>query len=266
MSVPASQSDELARRVERERQSNDVDDVLGRSKGLKNRFPHVWRTTERVRMAERALLDDLAGKRVLDYGCGVGDFAVELLARGARVDGIDIAASYVEESRRTAEAGGFPADRYAFHVMDGHALTFADETFDLVIGNGILHHLDCAIALDEIHRVLKPGGRAIFQEPLAGSPLMALFRRATPSARTPDERPFSEADLRQLERNWQVESRYFGMLTAPVAMATSLVLRPWPANPILRLAEAAENLVSRGGPLRSWHQYVLFNLVKPKAA
>ena len=50
--------------------------------------------------------------------------------------------------------------------MQGECLAFADDSFDLVFGNAVLHHLDIATAAREIYSVLKPGGVAIFREPL----------------------------------------------------------------------------------------------------
>jgi ubiquinone/menaquinone biosynthesis C-methylase UbiE len=133
---------DLAERVKREKASNEDDDIIGRAHGLKQRFHHVWRTTERVRSDEQAILSGVENKRVLDYGCGKGDFALKLLERGARVDGIDIAQTYIDECNEAARAAGYEAGSYCFQVMDAHKLTFEDDSFDFVVGNGILHHLN----------------------------------------------------------------------------------------------------------------------------
>ncbi len=106
-------------------------------------------------------------ERVLDFGCGKGDRAVDLLAHGVTVDGIDISESYVAEAAASARASGFPEARFRFVAGDAHALPYADGAFDLVVGEGILHHLELDTALAEVHQVLRPGGRAVFFEPLA---------------------------------------------------------------------------------------------------
>ena len=67
--------------------------------------------------------------------------------------------------------------------------------FDYVFGNGILHHLDLDKAYLEIARVLKPGGKAYFMEPLLGHPLVQVFRWATPGRRTADEKPMDFAAI-----------------------------------------------------------------------
>ena len=69
--------------------------------------------------------------------------------------------------------------------MDAHHLDFPDESFDLVFGRAILHHLDFETAIKEVKRVLKRGGHAAFAEPLGDSPFAKLFRLLTPRAYTP---------------------------------------------------------------------------------
>src|SRR5205807_1094253 len=104
-----------------------------------------------------------------------------------------IAEGQVVEATQRAEAAGL-ADRVDFLVDDAHATTFPDDSFDLIVGVAILHHLDLEVALREIRRVLRPGGRAVFLEPLWHNPLLRLGRRLTPSARTPDEHPLTVQD------------------------------------------------------------------------
>jgi ubiquinone/menaquinone biosynthesis C-methylase UbiE len=137
---------------------------------------------------------DPAGKVVLDYGCGNGDLSFELLERGAkRVVGFDISESLVDEAGLRARQLGV-AGQAEFHVADAHDTGFPDATFDLVVGIAILHHLMLPEALLEIRRVLKPGGRATFVEPLQHNPILRLGRAMTPAGRTPDEHPLTQDD------------------------------------------------------------------------
>lgn len=253
---------EITDRVEREKMSHGEDDVLSRAYALKDRFSHIWSVTDRVRNAENLILSKCQGAKVLDYGCGRGEYSLKLLELGAIVEGIDISQQYIDIAKSACQDKGYGAERFHFQVMDAHRLEFADDTFDYVVGNGILHHLDYPTALSEINRVLKPGGRAIFQEPLAGNPLLAILRFLTPSARTVDERPFRSSDLKAISRDWQVENSYFGLFSAPVACFTSLVFRPWPNNILIKAATKLEEKLIDKKLLESWNQYVLFNLVK----
>jgi SAM-dependent methyltransferase len=74
-------------------------------------------------------------------------------------------------------------------------LPFPDRTFDAVLGKQILHHLDLRVAVPEIARVLRPGGRAVFLEPLIHNPLLEGYRRLTPHLRSPTERALSMDDI-----------------------------------------------------------------------
>ena len=78
-----------------------------------------------------------------------------------------------------------------------------DDSFDLVCGSGILHHLDLPAAMRELARVLRPSGRAVFMEPLGHNPAINAFRNRTPELRTPDEHPLLGKDLKLCRR-------YFG--------------------------------------------------------
>ncbi|MFN3595953.1 MAG: class I SAM-dependent methyltransferase [Rubricoccaceae bacterium] len=259
-------SPDIQARVERERAAHTEHDVLAESVQLKNRFAHIWSYpgVRRLRAALEAAPATPGVARVLDYGCGRGERSLSVLAHGREVDGIDISPVYIAEAETAARAAGYDADRFRFVVGDAHVLPYPDAAFDLVLGEGILHHLDLPTALGEVHRVLRPGGRALFLEPLLDNPLLKLFRSLTPRARTDDERPLSAADLRAIARSgaWRVESAYCGLLAAPAAVATSLALPARPQNDLLRLADRAEQAIARRHVLDAWHQYVLLNLVR----
>ena len=110
--------------------------------------------------ARPAILDlagDVAGRRILDAGCGSGPLFAALRDRGAIVTGIDKSAGMLELARRRL---GDDAD---LQVADlGSPLPFLDDTFDDVTASLVLHYLeDWGPALAELGRVLKPGGRLI---------------------------------------------------------------------------------------------------------
>jgi SAM-dependent methyltransferase len=129
------------------------------------------------------------GKDVLEYGCGVNSYAYLLSQWGARAVGIDISEVAIQRCREA----NIPGAR--FETMNCESLDFPDDSFDLVCGIAILHHLNLASAVSEIARVLRPGGVAIFREPLGHNPAINLFRKLTPNSRTPDEHPLCFGDL-----------------------------------------------------------------------
>jgi len=151
-----------------------------------------------------------AGKEVLDYGCGEGGLTGRLLTWGAcKTIGIDISPGMIERA-----AGVFKDPRACFMVMNGEQMEFADNSFDLVAGTAILHHLDLENSFREIYRVLKPGGEAVFLEPLGHNFLINLFRRLTPGARTPYEHPLKRKDTRLASSIFrEVKSREFVFFT-----------------------------------------------------
>jgi SAM-dependent methyltransferase len=107
-----------------------------------------------------AILDlagDVAGRRVLDAGCGSGPLSAALRDRGASVTGFDSSAGMLELARRRLGSG---AD---LHLADlGSPLPFPDGAFDDVIACLVLHYLrDWTAPLAELRRVLRPGGRLI---------------------------------------------------------------------------------------------------------
>jgi ubiquinone/menaquinone biosynthesis C-methylase UbiE len=183
---------DMADRVDRERVFYDTkSDRFDRLREL------IWRAIgEFNRNEEIADLYDPRGKRVLLYGCGPALGAREFVEAGAsEIVGFDISAAEIEYGQRVAEEGGY-ADRVDLKVADAHHTGLPDQSFDLIMGTAILHHLDVRLALEELRRLLAPNGRAVFLEPLAHNPILRVGRMFTPGARTEDEHPFTVEDWR----------------------------------------------------------------------
>ena len=117
-----------------------------------NLFNRYYERPEMLRLA-----GDVAGRRILDAGCGAGPLSEALRAKGAVVAGLDSSAAMVSLARRRL---GEDAELY---VADLAApLPFADAEFDDVLASLVLHYLeDWAGPLAELRRVLKPGGRLL---------------------------------------------------------------------------------------------------------
>jgi ubiquinone/menaquinone biosynthesis C-methylase UbiE len=101
------------------------------------------------------------GAKVLEVGCGPGRLSILLARHGLRVTGLDLDPEMIELARANADAasnGGTPS----FVVGNVSALSFPDESFDLVVSTLSMHHwADVRAALSEIGRVLRPKGRAL---------------------------------------------------------------------------------------------------------
>lgn len=117
-----------------------------------NLFNAYYERPEMLRLA-----GDVAGRRILDAGCGSGPLSAALRANGSVVTGFDVSAAMVDLARQRL---GEDAD---LHVADLAApLPFGDAEFDDVVASLVLHYLeDWSGALAELRRVLKPGGRLI---------------------------------------------------------------------------------------------------------
>ena len=99
------------------------------------------------------------GLRVLEIGCGMGTDGAQFAKAGADYTGIDLTDAAVELARKRFQVSGLKGE---FRVADAERLDFPDASFDLVYSHGVLHHTpDIESAVREIHRVLKPGGRAM---------------------------------------------------------------------------------------------------------
>ena len=97
---------------------------------------------------------------VLEIGCGTGVVTEYLARSGASITGIDLSPHLLGKALDRKVS-----DRVTFRVGNAEALDFPDSSFDAVVGSSVLHHLDLDRALDEIRRVLRPGGRMAFSEP-----------------------------------------------------------------------------------------------------
>lgn len=122
-------------------------------------------------------MGNLAGKDVLDYGCGMGAESVYLAKLGGRVTAIDISPVGVRLANKRAARHGV-GDRVSAWVMDAVHTEFPDDSFDMVHGLGILHHVGLAAGLAEVHRVLRPGGAGVFLEPLGSNRVVESVKRA----------------------------------------------------------------------------------------
>ena len=142
-------------------------------------------------------LGDVRGARVLDYGCGGGWSSAKLRARGACVTGLDISVTRLSEAQ-----GHLPENshgpRVALLQCAGEGLPFVDDCFDAVFGKQVLHHLELDVAIPEIARVLRPGGKAVFLEPLIHNPFLETYRRLTPHQRSATEKALSMCDLQTI--------------------------------------------------------------------
>jgi SAM-dependent methyltransferase len=148
-------------------------------------------------------------KRVLEVGCGVGIDLARFAAHGAQVTGIDLAPRAVALAQQNFRHKNLDGE---FQVMDGEAMTFANESFDMAYAHGVLQYTaNPRWMVDEIHRVLAPGGTAIFMVYNRHSWLNTLSlvtQVDIEHAHAPVIRKYTDAEVRRLlERFASVRTR-----------------------------------------------------------
>jgi ubiquinone/menaquinone biosynthesis C-methylase UbiE len=224
--------------------------LIGRAIGAFSSYPELRQ------------LYDVRGLDILDYGCGRGYGALRAAENGAkRAFGFDISEAEIDEARRSAEELGL-ADGCTFLVADAHKTPFEDNQFDLVIGDGILHHLEVEKALLEIKRILKPGHAAYFVEPMAHNPFLRLGRALTPSARTDDEHPFTEEDWATCAKVFPNFEHFERELMTIPLMPLNLLLPPRQQTRLAERVHAMDRRLMNRQPKLSKYARLTFLILK----
>jgi ubiquinone/menaquinone biosynthesis C-methylase UbiE len=168
-------------------------------------------------------------KKILDLGCGSGWISLSLGKSGATVYGVDISPARVELARKYAAGSGI-ADSVRFEAMACEDLTYEDDYFDYAIMHAALHHCDIERTVSQLHRVLKPGGKAALIEDYAYHPLMNIYRKLTPSKHTKYEKALDDDDLTAVVSQFSSHSfMYYGLVNILPTSGNVLInkIRPY---------------------------------------
>ena len=202
------------------------------------------------------------GVKVLDFGCGNGENGIYAARCGADVTGIDISPEGVVNANLNAKQAGV-GDHCRFKVMDGENMTFADNTFDLGVEYGVLHHVDLDKAMAELNRVLKPGGEMICVEALRHNPIIHWYRKKTPHLRTQweFEHILGVDDLAIAEKYFhEVEVRFFHL----AVLATVPFRRTRFFKPVRAFFDKIDSLLLRSEKIGKYGWIMIFSMSKPK--
>lgn len=159
------------------------------------------------------------GKALLDFGSGPGDNALRFAKIGYDVSGFDISEGNVAIANHLFNKYQMAG---SFQVSSAEKLPFKEESFDVIAGVDILHHVDIRQSMLECLRVLKKGGSAFFREPLEVDLLdklrnTSLVKMIAPKDKsfehhiTEDERKLNSNDLKIIEEIFpnMITKRYF---------------------------------------------------------
>lgn len=116
--------------------------------------------------------------RVLDLGCGMGKYTLEMAKRGLKMEGLDISPYLLAQFRE------YDGGRYNIPLYECDIIRFPSELtgqYDVVTGFFVLHHVhDLESCFEACYKMLKPGGRVVFLEPNAFNPLYYIQVTFTP--------------------------------------------------------------------------------------
>lgn len=158
-------------------------------------------------------ISPIEGKKILDIGCGCGEAALYFIRSGAFVDAMDISSGALDILRQRAQRFAF-TQRLRIIKSPAEHLPQQSEFYDNVYGYGILHHVDIEKTIREVHRVLKPGGKAVFIEPLSYNPAIKVYRWICRDLRSPMEKPVRYEDISGIRRIFsKCEQKEFQLTT-----------------------------------------------------
>ncbi|MFK8060857.1 MAG: class I SAM-dependent methyltransferase [Polaribacter sp.] len=179
---------------------------LDRTKIKKLRRHAFFYSYKREKKILNKLLKDFNGQDVLEIGSYTWAAWFNEDTKPKSLTCINISEVELENGKQHASEQSFPVNH---HLMDANNLTFEDNSFDIVFGGAILHHLDIEKSIGHIHRVLKPGGKVVFLEPLNMNPLYKLYRKMNPQERTPDEHALVSSDFKIIREKFTFDHYFF---------------------------------------------------------
>jgi SAM-dependent methyltransferase len=201
------------------------------------------------------------GRDVLDYGCGDGERAIALqiqdIARS--ITAIDISDEAIKLAKLGSLKSSGSSSGINFLVKDCELTGFHEESFHLIYGNGIIHHLDTRKSIQEVHRLLKKEGSIIFYEPLGTNPVINLYRYLTPKSRTRDEHPLIMGDFEVIRSYFpNLKLYYYGLFT--------LLFLPLYSNPdrskIFKLAQSLDKFLFKNIRLAKYFAWSVLLVAK----
>jgi len=203
-------------------------------------------------------VDSLKGKRVLEYGCGLGEMTVLMALDGAEVTAFDLSRDSLAVTARRASINNV-SSLVSLTVAAGEKLPFAEGSFDVIFGRSILHHLLPEISQPELFRVLKKGGKAVFSEPLGMNPVLSFFRKHVRYANKNPvgvDRPLTYKDIEKWSRG------YSGVHVRELQLISMIErgLKSRRKFPVLRRLD--NYLLRRFSFLRRYCRFVVIGLLK----
>ncbi len=193
--------------------------TLERSKIKKlRRHAFFYSNNRQEIILDKVIKDTFKDKEVLELGSHEWISWIKGKTIPKKVTCINISETELDKGVNVAKNLSFPIE---FKLMDANNLEFPDQSFDVVYGGAILHHLDIEKTLHHVHRVLKPNGYIVFLEPLNMNPIYKLYRNLNKKERTPDEHALVGSDFKIIRNNFTFQHHFFdffGVITGFISL------------------------------------------------
>lgn len=179
-------------------------------------------TSPELRHIHRTLAP-VAGKKVMDLGCGLGEASVYFAICGAKVTSVDLSQEMVRTTALLAKKNGVEITP---HVAAAEDLGFSpSEKFDIVYVGNLFHHVDIKATLDKVMPHLASDGVLVSWDPLAYNPIINVYRSIATEVRTVDEHPLTVSDIRLIRSRFGQTQVKFYWLTSLLIFILMAVLQ-----------------------------------------
>lgn len=244
--------------IERERAHFDrLAEAIGETGSDRKGRAAALRMERRAEMLAIALRQ-FSSPRVLEIGAGAGAFTEYVIASlpASDLTACDLSPRCIDLAREKL-SGRSP--QVKFEVADCTALEYADRSFDCVTGCSILHHLSLRPVLEQLYRVLRPGGILWFSEPNMLNPQIAIQKNIRFIGKwledTEDETAFFRWSLAR-----ELHAAGFGL----IHVRPFDFLHPSTPGPLIRFVDAAGRVAERVPPLREIAGSLAIQATRPK--
>ncbi len=143
-------------------------------------------------------LGETVNKEILILGCGLGEEAIYLGLKKGKITAIDISSKMLSFTEKLAKKHN--VNNIKFYKMSAEKMSFKDNSFDLILGCNILHHVNIKKTIKEVRRVLRPKGIASFSEPLKYNTIINIYRFLASNVRTDHEHPLTYKDIEDIKK------------------------------------------------------------------
>lgn len=159
-------------------------------------------------------LGNIKGKRIADFGCGLGEASIYFALRGARVTVVDISPSMLSVVKKLAKRYKVEIET---HRADVEHVKFREKHFDIIYMANVFHHIRIKETLQNITQSLSPDGTFVCWDPVRYNLALIVYRHFARSMHSKGEHPLGLEDIRTI-------SSFFGETTIRWFWLTSLAV------------------------------------------